>query len=184
MITSGNKNEEQFSPKVIKKKILQIEGRELEFWKISVISDEKLFNQIYRLIYSEEQKLAWRSCWIIDHATEDNPEMLVPLIPEIVSQLSQTKNGSLKRHFTRMLCRLKIPDKLLGQVVNRCFELLAPVEPVAVRVNAMQILFNISQVEPGLKQELAAILETLSDEGATAGFMNKAGKLIKQLNDS
>lgn len=181
MITSGNKNPDEFNPDELKKKILQIGGGELELWKLSVLSDEKLFKQIYSLITSDEPKVAWRSCWIIDNATEFNSEMLVPLIPEIVAHLIITQNGSLKRHYTRMLCRLEIPGELLGQVVNRCFDLLSPIEPVAVRANAMQVLFNISQREPDLKQELAVVLENLLEEGGTAGLINRAEKLIKAL---
>jgi len=157
---------------------------ELELWKLAVISDEKVFEQIYSLISSDDPKVAWRSCWIIDNATKDHPEMIVPLIPDIVAHLNITQNGSLKRHFTRILCRHNIPEELLVQVVDRCFKLLSPVEAVAVRANAMQLLFNISQCEPGLKQELASVIENLLEEGGTAGFMNRAEKLVRKLNDN
>jgi hypothetical protein len=181
MITSGIKIQDDFSPDELRTKILQIGGGELELWKLSVLSDKKVFTQIYSLISSDEPKIAWRSCWIIDNATENNPGMLVPLIRDIVAHLNITKNGSLKRHFTRMLSRLKIPDEFLVQVVNRCFELLSPLEAVAVRANAMQVLFNISLREPDLKQELSSVLESLIEEGGTAGFLNRAQKLLKQL---
>jgi len=181
MITSGIKVQDDFSLSELKNKILQIGGGEFEFWKSAVLSDEKVFRQIYSLISSDEPKIAWRSCWIIDNATENNPEMLVPLIPDIVVHLLLTKNSSLKRHLTRMLSRLTIPDELLVQVVDRCFELLSPVEAIAVRANAMQVLFNIAQRESDLKQELSSVLESLIEEGGTAGFMNRAQKLLKQL---
>lgn len=181
MITSENDIQDNYDPEILRKEILQIGGGELELWKLSVQSDERLFKQIYQLIFSGNHKVAWRSCWIIDNATENYPEMLDPLIPEIVEHLNKTQSGSLKRHFTRMLCRIEIPDELLGQVVNRCFELLSPAEPVAVRANAMQVLFNVSQREPDLKQELAAVIESLMEEGGTAGFMNRAERLLHKL---
>lgn len=181
MNTSCNKVQNDINVDVLKKKILQIGGGEIELWKLSVLSDEKVFKHIYSLISSDEPRIAWRSCWIIDNADEKDPELLDPFIPDIVARLNVTKNGSLKRHFTRILCRHEIPEELLGQVVNRSFELLSPTEAVAVRVFAMQLLFNISQKEPGLKKELAVVLESLIEEGGTSGFMNRAAKLIKQL---
>jgi len=81
-----------------------------------------------------------------------------------------------------MLSRHEIPEELLVQVVDRCFELLSPAEPIAVRVNAMQVLFNISQREPDFKQELTAVLEGLLEEGGSAGFINRTEKLLRKLN--
>jgi hypothetical protein len=48
-------------------------------------------------------------------------------------------------------------------------------------VNAMQLLFNLSQDLPDLKGELRSVLEGLIDEGGSAGFINRALKLAKQL---
>lgn len=181
MITLGSKVQERFDIGLLKEKLLQIGEGELELWKLSVLTDENVFNQIYSLIFSNNPKVAWRAGWIIDNATENYPELLAPFIPDIVMQLNLTKNSSLKRIFTHMLSRYQIPEEFLVQVINRCFELLSPAEPVAVRVNAMQVLFNVSQFEPGLKQELVTVIESLLEEDGSAGFINRAEKLLRRL---
>jgi len=165
----------------IKLEILSIGGGELEIWKRMVRADEQLFNQLFQFIFSDDKRLAWRSCWIIDTASELVPELLSDKIPSIISGLSTTNNTSLKRHFTRILCRYKIPEEYLGVVVNRSFELLSPTEPAAVRVFAMQLLFNIVQELPDLKGELICVLEDLVEEGGSAGFINRSGKLLRKL---
>ena len=180
MTTSSNKIDNEVSEN-LKQQILKIGGGELDLWKFSVLSDGQLFKQLYELIYSEDEKVAWRSAWIIDNAAEDRPEMLTPFIPDIVAHLIITKNSSLKRIFTRMLSRYKIPDELLGSVLDRCYQLLSPVEPVAVRVNAMQVIFNITQQEPALKQEFLIVLHDMLEEGGTAGLVNRTSKLIKAI---
>jgi len=152
-----------------------------EIWKKNVIADRRLFEQIFQLIFSDDSRLAWHSCWIIDTASEEYPDLLISKIDEIISGLISTKNTSLKRHFTRILCRYQIPEEHLGSVVNRCYELLAPYEPAAVRVFAMQLLFNISLKHPDLKGELICVIETLMEEGGSAGFVNRAKKLLQQL---
>ena len=93
----------------IKQNILNIGSGEFEIWKRTVIADKHLFEQLYQLIFSNDKRLAWRSCWIIDTASELVPDLLSDKIPEIISGLLTTKNASLKRHFTRILCRYKIP---------------------------------------------------------------------------
>ena len=153
----------------------------LGFWREAVIADKSLFSQLFRFILSDDPRLAWRSCWIIDTASVDFPELLSGKLPEIIKALISTKNGSLKRHFTRILCRYKIPEDYLGVMVNRCFELLIPAEPAAVRVFAMQILFNISQQLPDLKGELIVVLESLLEGENSAGFVNRSAKLLRKL---
>ena len=166
----------------LKQDIFAIGVKELELWKIAVKSDKNLFDSLYRFIFSNEKLLAWRSCWIIDTASEDNPEILNDKLPEIISALITTDDGSLKRHFTRILCRYTIPEDFLGATVNRCFELLGPMEAPAVRVNSMQLLFNISQDLPDLKGELISVIENLMEEGGSAGFMNRSAKLLRKLH--
>lgn len=170
-----------FEIKDIRQNILAIGGGEMELWAKAVANDETLFNQLFQYIFSDDQRLAWRSCWIIDNADERFPDLLADRIPEIISGLLTTKKGSLKRHFTRMLCRHKIPNEFLGEVVNRSFGLLGPSEPVSVRVFAMQLLFNIAQDVPDLKGELICMLESLREEGGSAGFINRSGKLLRLL---
>ncbi|HZK96663.1 MAG TPA: hypothetical protein VFC67_20860 [Prolixibacteraceae bacterium] len=165
----------------IKQNLRNFGGGGLEVWKKMVIADERLFNQLFQLIFSEDKRLAWRSCWIVDAASEEVPELIADKIPAIITGLTSTKNSALKRHFTRILCRYKISEEYLGVVVNKCFELLVPSELAAVRVFAMQLLYNISHDLPDLKVELICMLEGLMEEGASAGFLNRSGKLLRQL---
>lgn len=181
MITSEDKVHEDLDVKVLKEKISRIGEGELELWKLSVISDVTVFRNIYSMIASDEPGIAWRAGWIIDHATENYPDFLTPFIPDIVTRLGLNQNSSLKRIFTRMLTRHEIPEEFIVQTVNRCYELLSSSEPVAVRVNALQVLFNISQREPGLKHEFVTVLEGLLEEGGSAGFINRAEKLLQKL---
>ncbi len=183
MIISGKEVREEPDAGSIAGKLSHIGEGEVEIWKLSVLSDISLFKKVYSLIFSEDQKIAWRAGWIIDNAAEDHPELLAPFIPDIISKLIVTRNSSLKRVFTRMLGRYEIAEELLAPLIDCCFELLSPSEPVAVRANAMQVLFNISQREPGLKQELSAVIESQMEEGASKGYISRAKKLLRRLRD-
>jgi hypothetical protein len=45
----------------------------------------------------------------------------------------------------------------------------------------MQLLFNITRQVPDLRGELILVIESLMEVGGSAGFTNRAGKLIRQL---
>ena len=165
----------------LKEEIYSVGIGELDLWKRAVITDDRLFKKLFEFIFSDDRRLSWRSAWIIDSASEDYPELIMDRIPEIINGLITTMNSSLKRHFTRILSRVSIPEHYLGVCVNRCFELLTPSEPPAVRVNALQVLFNISQQLPDLKGELISVIENLLDEGGSVGFRNRSEKLLRML---
>lgn len=176
--------QDNFDIQNIRQNILAIGSGELEIWKKAVAADEKLFSLLFQLIFSGDKRVSWRSCWIIDTASEDAPELLADKLPEIIAGFLSTSNSSLKRHFTRILCRYHIPEEYLGAIINRSFELLVSSEPPSVRVFAMQLLFNISLLVPDLKGELISVIEHLTDEGGTAGFINRSGKLLRQLRSN
>lgn len=54
-------------------------------------------------------------------------------------------------------------------------------EPIAVRVHAMQILYNISETEPDFKPELIHIIEHELEYHSSAGIKSRGGKLLKKL---
>ena len=165
----------------IRDKIVHLGGGEIDIWSKSLPNDKLLFEQIYFLIFSDDLRLSWHACWIVDKTSERCPDLLNNKIPQLIKTLLITQDSSLKRHLTRILCRYQIPEVLLGDLVSRSFDLLQPAEAVAVRVNAMQLLFNITRYQPDLKGELATVLEMLLEEGGSVGFVNRSSKLLKQL---
>jgi hypothetical protein len=177
---SGNKVQNE-SPEDIRSRLLHIGAGEHEAWEYTVLADEEVFRQVLECIFSPEEKVAWRAAWIIDSATEGYPELLEPYLLRIIEHFKNTKNSSINRIFTRLLCRYSLPEEYLGMLVDRCFKLLSPLEPVAVRVNSMQLLFNISQQEPELQPELAMVISGLIEEGGSTGLLNKAEKILKKL---
>jgi len=181
MIISVKRKTDNTAIEKIKNRILTFGSGESDHWKKSVIADKQLFDLLFKFVFSDDKRLAWRACWIIDTASEDFPELLADKLPFLIEGLLSTANSSLKRHFTRILCRYSIPEKYLGRLIDRSFELLSPTEPVAVRAFAMQLLFNMTRQIPDLKGELISVLEYLAEEGGSAGFMNRSTKLLRQL---
>ena len=138
---------------------------------------------MFELVVNEKPPLNWRAAWVFDICCENNPKLFEPYLVKIIHLLPEVKNDGLKRIFTRMLSRATIPDdeEMLGLLVNTCFNWLnSPLEPVATRVHSMQILYNVSNMLPDLKNELIYSIENFMPEG-TGGFKSRGGKLLKKL---
>jgi hypothetical protein len=165
----------------LKDRLERLGAREIGLWKEMVLQDESLFPQIYHCMFSNHPKLAWHSAWVIDHVSEVKPQLLEPLLPDLIGHLPGLKNSSLKRHFTRMLLSQKIPENQMGTLVDLLYDLLSPAEPVAVRANAMQLLYNISLIEPDLQPELISVTESILEEDLTPGLLSKSKKILSRL---
>lgn len=181
MNTSKIKVQNESDISQVKEKLKHIGGGEIEFWKYTVLTDPAIFDEVLNLIFQENKQIAWRAAWIIDNATEKYPELLIPHIPAIIDLFLRTNNSSLQRIFTRILIRHKIPDHSIGTVFDRCFQLLSPIHAVAVRANAMQVLYNITEQWPDLKPELAMVIGGMLEEAEDAGIISKAKNLLKKL---
>jgi hypothetical protein len=57
---------------------------------------------------------------------------------------------------------------------------MEPECPAAVKMFSMNILYNISEAEPDLKPELAAVIEDQLPKG-TPGLKNSGQKMLKKL---
>jgi len=123
------------------------------------------------------EKNTWRATWLMDKVYDEAPELIRPYIPHMIELIPNLECQSKQRQLLKLISNEPLPKTISGDFINRCFDLLiANATPVAVRVYAMQILFNFSQQEPDIKNELSLIIEEHMNEG-TPGFKSR-GKLI------
>ena len=104
-------------------------------------------------LYNNEPK-SWRAAYMVDKIHDDFPGLILPFLEEITTKLQTEENTRKKRHFLKLISMNEIAQNNYGFLVDYCLNALTSAkEPPAVRVHAMQILFNISDKEPGLKSE-------------------------------
>lgn len=126
---------------------------------------------------------SWRAAWLMDKIHEKEPLLIKPFLPEMINQLQTEKSDGKKRHLLKLISLNKISEEFLGFLTDYCISVFTSAkEPIAVRVHAMQILHNIAQVEPDLKSEIRAIIETEIENHPSAGLESRGKKLIKSLS--
>ena len=93
-----------------------------------------------------------------------------------------TQNLSKKRHLLKLISLHEVPEDKMARLLNHCMEVFTSVaNPVAVRVHAMQILFNIALKEPGFAGELIDLIEYEIACHGSAGLASRGRKLLKLL---
>lgn len=151
-----------------------------------IVNHPELFSALMDIALNHPEQKSWRAAYLSDKIHDDYPELILPFIEPIIMQLKRENNASKKRHFLKLLSMNEIPQEHFGFLVDYCINAFTSAkEPTAIRVHAMQILYNISEMEKELKPEILAIVEHEMEYHASAGILSRgskiAGKLRKQL---
>ena len=137
------------------------------------------------IAFDESQAINWRAMYLFELIHNQYPKLLVPYLPVMTGFLLTTKNSSKKRHLLKLISLHEIQEENVALLLNFCIhEFTSDAEPVAVRVNAMQILFNIAQIEPDFAGELIDLIENEIEYHGSAGISSRGLKLLKKLKST
>ncbi|WP_299820656.1 hypothetical protein [uncultured Pontibacter sp.] len=141
----------------------------------------------------KQPAIAFRAAWVLEHIEVYFPELFLPILPTFLKRLAEQSNYSCQRHFTKILMHLSSLKASMAykdafaaladheQVVEVIFDwLINPATPVAVRVNCLEVLFNLSTKFNWLKTELLAQTEYYLRDGSPA-MQSRGRKLVQQL---
>jgi hypothetical protein len=146
-----------------------------------IMEDPDRLEEVWKLTTKDAYPLSMRAARVIWLLAKKQPQMIEPYIPEMVQRLKVLKTTGVKRNFINILSVLPIPVKYTGILFEMCLGWIdATNESIAVKANAMSILYTISNTEPELKPELIAILESLIPS-ESSGIEARADKLLAKL---
>lgn len=147
----------------------------------NISESPKMIHKIFAFTTCSEHKLAWRSAYLLDKIHENNPRLLFPFIDKIIDEVENTQNHGVRRHFLRILSQHDLHKKVSGNFINVCFQWIQSEKvKVAVKAHAMQILYQLTEYYPELKQELKEVLISLP-KNSSSGVKNRAQKLLQKL---
>jgi hypothetical protein len=134
------------------------------------------------IAFDDSQAINWRAMYLFELIHNQYPELVVPYLPAMSDFLFTTKNASKKRHLLKLISLHDLPEENMAFLLNFCIEEFTnATQPVAVRVHAMQILFNIAQKEPEFANELIDLIENEIEYHGSAGISSRGLKLLKKL---
>lgn len=125
--------------------------------------------------------LPQRMAWVISVVADLHPALASRYASSIAARLPFMHHPAEIRASLRILMSTALPKESLGILLNQLFPWLEdPKQAAAIRVFSMQILYDISNVEPDLKRELAMVIQSHSQE-ASAAFRARARVLLPKL---
>lgn len=143
--------------------------------------DEERFAELMDFLLSNDTEIARKAAWSLSFCFKSNPflfDKYVGLLIEIMGR--KDVHDAVKRTATQALQDMDIPEDLDGLAYDQAMDILHnPNEAIAVKAYCIQILQNIAQKFPELKQEL---VQVVSDRMPfeSAAFQSRGRKLLKK----
>jgi hypothetical protein len=160
----------------------EISRKNTEYIAHYVGNDPELFKQLIDMLFNGASPLPHRASWVVTTISDQYPELLKPYLKRIVAHIESFDHSGTRRNLLRYIAETDLPDSLKGKLYDVCYRWLqSRLEPPAVKVHCMQILFNISEKEPDLRKELRLILEELTDH-ESAAIKSRCRKLMKKFS--
>lgn len=144
-------------------------------------NDPLEFKKIIEFVFKGKAPIPQRASWLLSTVNEHHPELLKPYLQKFIDTIENFQVDAVKRNMINVLASHKIPEKIQGKTVDVCFRLLlSPSETVVVKTQAMQVLANICEEYPELKQELKIAIDDQWDKN-TAAFHARAKHIRTKL---
>ncbi len=158
-----------------------------------ILRDEQFaLRDLIDLTFYNERDIAFRAAWILENIFLQDPTRYEADLEYLISRIKEVKHPSCQRHYAKIMMHITakkttgiIREKLqkldLEPVVEQCFDwMIDPKVLVAVKVFAIEALFNLRYRYPWIKEELENQIRFLMRNG-TAAMQSRGRKLLALL---
>ncbi|WP_207425334.1 hypothetical protein [Pedobacter sp. SYSU D00535] len=154
---------------------------------VAAKSPESVRSLISLSLY-ELETVAFRASWILEQIFFCYPESFFPNCSHFLNYYPQQRNSSCQRHYTKIMMTLTkdrapviFTHHQVDVIVEASFRWLIDEQtPVAVRVNCMDVLYNLRDCEDWIGEELRAqIVYQLKD--GSAAMQSRGRKILERL---
>lgn len=143
------------------------------------------FSTLLMVALDDTEPTNWRAAWLVDKINDRHPEVIAGNIDRILQAVYETENQSKLRHFLKLISLHPIDIEAAGKLFDRTLSIFTDsTYAIAIRVHAMQILYEISLLEPDLKQELILIIEQELEHHSSAGLLSRGRKILSKLRQN
>ncbi len=152
-----------------------------EYIRAWVGKESHRFRALVELLLGANLKLAQRAAWPLGWIGDTEPQRFLPFMEPMLKALREPLHPAIPRTIWRTFTLLDLPEDWHGEVLELAYQYLQdPKYPVAPRVHAMQVAYDISLKYPELKPELAMVIEAHLPD-SSAGFRSRGKKLLANL---
>lgn len=156
----------------------------------NLIVTEELIPHIIKFI-SHPQELSGKAWMVLEIIGREHCELIAPFASKIISSCKLHECGSSKRYIMKIFNFL-VEDFVsaettvclhqtdIEEIIQLSFHFLLNNEKTAVKVFAMQNIYELSDHKTWIRSELKALL-TKDFETSSAGYRSRASRILRKL---
>lgn len=160
--------------------------REVDWLCNEAVLNRDTFRLFFQLMFREDTKTAWHSCWVLEKVSRKAPELFQEDQIKILVDFTLTnRHDGIQRLCLSILFNLPLYQPISVEFINNCFErMMSPKETVGVQVLSMKMLGRICDAEPEFIPELISCLENTDAELYSKGYTSAKRNMLKKLKMS
>lgn len=145
--------------------------------------NESRRDELYRLIYNEDNTVAWQALWVCSHFPASGQKWLQGRQEELINEVLVCPHGGRRRILLQLIEKQSLSGETRVDFLDFCLDRMLSVQELpGVQSLCMKLAYKLCQPVPELLQEFKAILE-LADRGslsaATKSVIRNILKKIK-----
>ena len=124
--------------------------------------DERLREEIYRLIFDEDDIVSYQALWVCTHFSKPEVEWLTLKQDELIDAALTCPHSGKRRMLLNLLCQQQLADPPRVDLLDFCMErMVSRQEPAGVQSLCIKLAYQLTCSIPELQQELRTMLEIM-----------------------
>lgn len=144
-----------------------------------VCKNEKLFNELFSFLYSDDKIIRMRAADAIQKIVESKPAIIKKYKDVILNEISKIEQQEVRWHIAQLIPHLGLTATDTSIAFKFLEEFLKDNSKI-VKTFSMQALADLTAVNPSLKGKVIGIIEQQMQKGSPA-MLSRGKKLLKKL---
>lgn len=142
---------------------------------------------LLRISLEKDKTISFRAAWVLETIVLNDSSLLQGLLPKFFANLEKQKNWSCLRSYSKILMYLTskknksylLDDKTEEIIIEYTFQWMIDKKcPVAVLVNCLDILNNLSKTHTWIKEELLAQINYFQKIKPSPALLSRTNRII------
>lgn len=148
-------------------------------------NDERLREEIYQLIFDEDDFVSYQALWVCTHFSSAEIEWLSQKQNVLINAALSCPHSGKRRLLLNLIYQQPVSDPPRVDLLDFCMErMISREEPTGVKSVCMKLAYKLTRSIPELQQELRTLLEMMEPELLSPALRSAWRNVLKAIKRS
>lgn len=148
-------------------------------------NDERLREEIYQLIFDEDDFISYQALWVCTHFSSAEIEWLSQKQNELINAALSCPHNGRRRLLLNLVYQQPVADPPRVDFLDFCMErMVSREEPTGVQSVCMKLAYEMTRSFPELQHELRTLLEIMEPELLSPALRSARKNVLKAIKQN